>query len=318
VHDCPNVLLLRLALTFDSPIAGGFIAETVTWRWCFWATSAACALIQLSGLFFLRETYAPKILDVKKKRLIKETGNDKLFTEFDHPDKTLWALLRVSLVRPFRLLLTQPIVIALALYMAYLYGLMYLVLSTFPTLWEVRYGMSVGIGSLNYIGLGVGFFIGVQAVAPLNDAIYRRLKAKNGHVGVPEYRVPLMIPGALLIPIGLFWYGWSAQAKVFWLVPDIGTAIFAAGIIIGFQCIQTYIVDTYTRYAASAVGAATVLRSLAGFGFPLFGPAMYDALDYGWGNSVLAFVGIGIGLPAPFLLWFYGPKLRAQSKFAAG
>jgi hypothetical protein len=226
--------------------------------------------------------------------------------------------LRVSLVRPFRLLLTQPIVIALALYMAYLYGLMYLLLSTFPTLWEQRYGMSVGVGSLNYIGLGVGFFVGVQAVAPLNDAIYRRLKAKNGHVGMPEYRVPLMIPGSLLIPIGLFWYGWSAQAKTFWLVPDIGTAIFAAGIIIGFQCIQTYIVDAYTRYAASAVGAATVLRSLAGFGFPLFGPAMYDALGYGWGNSVLAFVGIAIGMPAPFLLWFYGPTMRAKSQFAAG
>jgi hypothetical protein len=94
--------------------------------------------------------------------------------------------------------------------------------------------------------------------------------------------------------------------------------MFSAGMIIEFQCIQTYIVDAYTRYAASAIGAATVLRSLAGFGFPLFAPAMYDKLDYGWGNTVLGFIGVALGIPAPFLLWKYGALLRAKSRFAAG
>lgn len=66
------------------------------------------------------------------------------------------------------------------------------------------------------------------------------------------------------------------------------------------------------------MGAATVMRSLAGFGFPLFAPAMYKTLGYGWGNSVLGFVAIGIGFPAPVLLWFYGERLRIRSPFAAG
>jgi hypothetical protein len=148
--------------------------------------------------------------------------------------------------------------------------------------------------------------------------IYRRLKKKNNNVGRPEFRVPMMIPGAFLIPIGLFWYGWSAQARVHWIMPNIGTVIFSAGTIVGFQCIQTYLVDAYTRYAASAIGAGAFLRSLAGFGFPLFAPYLYQSLDYGWGNSVLAFVGIGIGIPAPILLWRYGATLRAKSQFAAG
>lgn len=77
------------------------------------------------------------------------------------------------------------------------------------------------------------------------------------------------------------------------------------------------VIDTYTRYAASAVAAITFLRSLAGFGFPLFAPVMYDALGYGWGNSVLAFVAIAIGVPAPWLFWHYGAWLRAKSQFAA-
>jgi len=301
------------------PIAGGFITENTTWRWVFYSTTIADALIQASGFFFLQETYAPVLLHRKKKELIKSTGNEALFTEYDHPERTVGKTLRISLIRPFKLLGTQVIVQVLALYMAYLYGLMYLVLSTFPSLWETEYHESVGIGGLNYISLGVGFFLGTQICAPCQDMIYRRLKRTIGNgVGRPEFRVPLMIPGAFLVPIGLFLYGWSAQYHTHWIVPNIGAAIFAAGVIIGFQCIQTYIVDSYTRFAASAVGAATVLRSLAGFGFPLFAPYMYAKLEYGWGNSLLAFLAIGLGWPAPILLWLYGEKLRKRSTFAAG
>ena len=300
------------------PIAGGFITQNTTWRWAFYATSIADAIIQVFGLIFLRETYPPKLLHLKAEKMRKETGNTALHTEFEHPERSLANTMKRSLVRPFRLLGTQPIVQVLACYMAYLYGLMYLVLSTFPALWETRYHESIGIGGLNYISLGVGFFLGTQICAPLNDRFYRRLKARNGGVGKPEFRVPLMVPGSVLVPAGLFIYGWSAQYQTHWIVPNIGAAVFAAGTIIGFQCIQTYLIDSYARFAASAVAAGTVLRSLAGFGFPLFAPAMYNALDYGWGNSLLGFVAIGLGLPAPFLLWLYGEKLRSRSKFAAG
>ena len=195
---------------------------------------------------------------------------------------------------------------------------MYLVLSTFPVLWTTKYHESVGIGGLNYISLAVGFFLGTQISAPLNDRIYRRLTRRNNGAGQPEFRVPIMVPGSVLVPAGLFIYGWTAQYQVHWIVPNIGAAIFSAGTIVGFQCIQTYLVDAYTRWAASAIGAATVLRSLAGFGFPLFAPYMYNALDYGWGNSLLGFIAVALGTPAPFLLWIYGSKLRQKSPFAAG
>ena len=121
------------------PIAGGFISENTTWRWAFYATSIADGLIQVSGLFFLRETYAPKLLHAKANKLRKETGNADLHTEYEHPERSLANTLKRSLGRPFILLGSQPIVQALAVYMAYLYGLMYLVLSTFPTLWATRY-----------------------------------------------------------------------------------------------------------------------------------------------------------------------------------
>ncbi|MCJ1404435.1 hypothetical protein MMC11_007660 [Xylographa trunciseda] len=300
------------------PIAGGFITQNTSWRWAFYATSIADALIQLSGLFFLQETYPPKLLHTKAKKLRKETGNEDLYTEFEHPDRKLSKVLKVSLIRPFILLGTQPIVQALAVYMGYLYGIMYLVLSTFPTLWTERYGESIGISGLNYISLGLGFFLGTQICAPLNDRFYRMLKKRNNGVGRPEFRIPLMLPGSIFVPAGLFIYGWTANYHTHWIFPNIGTAIFAAGNIVCFQCIQTYLVDSYTRYAASAIGAATVLRSLAGFGFPLFAPYMYAALDYGWGNSILGFIAVALGIPAPILLWKFGQGLRERSPFAAG
>ncbi|KAK5124307.1 hypothetical protein LTR85_002010 [Meristemomyces frigidus] len=302
------------------PIAGGFITENTTWRWAFWATSIACALIQGVGWFYLQETYSPEILRLKKVKLIKETGNNNLFTEFEHAERSFAKHMRTALVRPFIMMSTQPIIQVLALYIAYVYGLTYLVLSTFPELWTSPeyYNESIGIGGLNYISLGLGYFLGTQITAPINDRIYRRLRTRNDGVGRSEFRIPLMVPGSIIMPIGLFWYGWTAQTHQHWILPNIGAVIYSAGAIMIFQCIQTYIVDAYTRYAASALAAAVVLRSLCGFGFPLFAPYMYAALGFGWGNSILGFVALAIGIPAPFLLWRYGEALREQSKYATG
>lgn len=303
------------------PIAGGFIAENTSWRWVFYSTCIAAIVIQIMGFFLLQETYAAEVLRRKKVKLIKMTGNKELHTEFETPNRKLSKHLGSAFERPFRLLFTQPIVQILALYIGYVYGVMYLVLASFPMVWtgpRSIYQQSQGIGGLNYISLGVGFFIGTQIAAFSADKIYKHLKATHDGVGRSEFRVPLMVPGSILVPIGLFIYGWSAQAKTHWIVPNIGTAIFAAGNQMVFQCCQTYIVDAYTRYAASAIAATTVLRSLGGFAFPLFAPQMYAALGYGWGNSVLAFVGLAIGFPAPILLWWHGEKLRKKSQFAAG
>ncbi|KAN0101221.1 hypothetical protein V8E55_001205 [Tylopilus felleus] len=64
-----------------------------------------------------------------------------------------------------------------------------------------------------------------------------------------------------------------------------------------------YIVDAFTLYAASAMTAASCLRSLAGFVFPLFAPAMYSALGFCKGDTVFAAVAIAIGCPACHARW---------------
>jgi multidrug resistance protein len=291
------------------PIAGGFMAQYTTWRWTFWATSAASAAIWIAAVFFLQESFAPKILQQRAAKLRKEKDGQDFCTEFDN-DYRLARVLTNAIVRPFRFILTQPIVQVMALYQSYLNGVVYLMLSTFPRLWRDTYGQSISTSGLNYISFGIGLFLGAQIAAPFHNAVYAYLKKKNDGREKPEFRVPVIFVGATLVPIGLFWYGWSAQERSHWVMPNIGAGIYAAGTIICFQSTQAYIFDAYTKYAASATAATMVLRSLAGFGFPLFAPVMYNSLDYGWGNSLLGFLGIGIGITAPILFWIYGERLR--------
>ncbi|KAL9117180.1 MAG: hypothetical protein Q9187_006285, partial [Circinaria calcarea] len=285
------------------PIIGGYITQYTVWRWVFWAVSIGDALLQVIAIFLLKETYTPKILARKAQRLQRKNGGSKYKTEFDDPDKTLVKLIRTNLIRPLRMIGTQAIMQLLALYMAILYGIMFLLLFTFPLLWTNRYHQSVGSGTLNYISIAIGFILGSQINGPLNDLIYTRLKKRNHGLGLPEFRIPLMVPGSLAVPLGLFWYGWTAQLHTHWILPNIGAAIFCCGVIICFQNIQTYTIDAYTRYAASALSTLNVTRCLAGFGFPLFAPHMYSSLGYGWGNSVLGFVALGVGAVMPVVLW---------------
>ena len=147
--------------------------------------------------------------------------------------------------------------------------------------------------------------------------MYRRLKRRNSDAGRPEFRIPLMFGASALVPVGIFWYGWSAQAHTHWIVPDLGAAIFGFAVVPCLQTMQAYTIDCFGRFAASGLAAAIVLRSVAAFTFPLFATQLFERLGYGWGNTVLAFAGIVIGILAPFLFWFAGEKLRQRSSFTA-
>ncbi len=199
------------------PIAGGFLVQYTSWPWCFYVVSIAGGAVQVLGLPFFRETYAPVVLQRRCKRLRKRTKNLALYTQ--HDSVSLPQLLHTSLIRPFKLLGTQPIVQVWSLYCAYLYGILYLLIATFPTVWTDYYGESVSIGSLNYMSLFVGMGIASQLGTRLADRYYRKLCAENGGQSRPEFRLPVLTVGAVLVPIGLFWYGWSARPSVHWIVP---------------------------------------------------------------------------------------------------
>ena len=145
------------------------------------------------------------------------------------------------------------------------------------------------------------------------DWVWAYFKRQSGGTKTaPEYRVPMMVPGTILVPAGLLLYGWTAQNRVHWIVPDVGMVIFGCGFISSQQAMSSYVTEAYLEYVASAMAATQFLRNIAAFCFTLFAPSMFDSIGYGWGNSILAFANMALFFPAPILLWLYGARLRAM------
>lgn len=148
-----------------------------------------------------------------------------------------------SILRPAKMMFLSPIVFSLSIYMAILYGYLYLLFTTFPQVFKQQYGSSQGSAGLAYIGIGVGSVIGVLFSGLGSDKLVLKLSLRNGGQFQPEYRLPPMLIGAILVPIGLFWYGWTADKHLQWMLPIIGTAILGCGIVIVLVRTCTYLCD---------------------------------------------------------------------------
>jgi MFS family permease len=265
----------------------------------------------------MRETNPSVLLERKAKALRKETGNQNLRSALN-TGLTPKDLLKASITRPLKMLFLSPIVFLFSAYFSVVYGTLYLLLTTFYRVFQGAYGFSTGSVGLVFIGFGSGALISLVISGALSDRILKKLTARNGGKPKPEYRLPLLFPGAFLIPISLFIYGWTADKKVHWIVPIIATGILGMGQLFILMPIQTYLVDAFTVYAASATAAATVSRSLFGALLPLAGNPMYDSLGIGWGTSLLGFISVAF-IPVPFSFWKYGERIRnsrySQVKF---
>lgn len=295
------------------PVAGGYLSQAKSWRWSFWVVSILAGAITIMAFVFMRETYAYTILDNKTKKLRKETGNPKLRSALAK-EITTKELFSMAMVRPTKMLLFAPIVTLLSLYMALVYGYLYLLFTSMPTLFVKEYHFSSGSVGLAYLGLGMGSLIGLVISGATSDPLVNYLTKKNGGERKPEYRLPLMAAACLMVPAGLFIFGWTAEKRTHWIVPIIGTSFLGLGMIIVFMCISVYLVDAYIEYAASAIAASTVLRSLFGALLPLAGGSMYKSLGYGWGTSVLGFVAAA-AIPLPLVFYKYGERIRSRNLF---
>ncbi|MCJ1470145.1 hypothetical protein MMC07_008790 [Pseudocyphellaria aurata] len=294
------------------PVVGGYLAQSAGWRWIFWFSAILTGVLTVFSFFFLSETYAPTILNSKAKRLREETGNPNLKSKYDK-GQTPKQLFTAAIVRPTKMLLRSPIVFLLAIYMAMVYSYLYFLFTTFTSVFEDQYGFSTGEAGLAYLGLGVGFLIGQLGVGVTSDR-YLKIKAISAGGMKPEHRLPPLVIGAFLVPIGLLWYGWSAQYRVHWIVPIVGTAFIGVGTLFAFLPIQMYLVDAFEIYAASAIATNTVVRSLFGATLPLAGSPLYTTLGLGWGNTLLALIALALS-PMPILLIKYGERIRTDPRF---
>jgi MFS family permease len=296
------------------PVAGGFLVQAAGWRWLFWLTAISGGVAALAAAAFLRESNPAVLLKRKTKRLQKETGNMNLRSKLDQGLTTKQLLAR-AVIRPTKLLFTSPVCGLFSLYNAFVYSIIYLFFTTFTFVFTGVYHFSEGMVGLSYIGSGIGMMCGMVFYGMTSDKLIQRLTKKYGvERPKPEYRLPLTIFASPFIPAGLFLYGWTAQNAVHWAVPMLGTLLVGFGFTIVLSSIANYMIDTFTIYAASAMAAITISRSVFAATFPLFALHVYDALGYGWGNSLLAFIALA-GCAIPPLFWFHGESLRLNPRF---
>lgn len=295
------------------PIAGGFLSDALGWRWIFWVLAAAIGILSVLALLFMRETYAPVLLERKARRLRKETGNTNLLSKLDQ-GFTPKQLFYRSIVRPMKLLMTSPICFLMSLYIAIVYGTLYVLFTTFTFVFQENYDFTQATVGLVYLGTGIGMFAGLAFLSWTSDRTLLRLGSKHNGELKPEFRLPPLMYTAWTLPLGLLIYGWTAEYKIHWAVPLLGTAFFGAGQVLNFMVITTYLVDTFTTYAASAVAAATVFRAVLGAVLPLVGLKMYDSIGLGWGNSLLGFVTLAL-CPVPYVFFAYGERIRLNPRY---
>ncbi|KAF8859924.1 MFS general substrate transporter [Acephala macrosclerotiorum] len=294
------------------PIAGGYLSESLGWRWDFWFLIITGAVFMLS-LLFLRETSPLILLERRAARLRKSTGNQNLQSALK-PHLSPRQNFLTSIIRPTKMLIFSPIILGLSILTAVIYGVVYLLFTTMSSVFEENFNIPTENVGLMYLGMGSGQILGVTIFGFVSDKILRKLSSKNGGEMKPEYRLPPLLFGVGMTGAGLVWYGWSAQYASQWIVPILGQVVVGAGVITCFMPVSAYLVDGFTIYAASATAANTVLRSLGGALLPLAGPKMYAALGLGGGSTLLA----GIVLACvPLVLGFmkYGERIRTSERW---
>jgi len=132
----------------------------------------------------------------------------------------------------------------------------------------------------------------------------------------PEGRLYFSCIESALLPIGLFWFGWSSFPSTHWIVPTIAVGVATMGIFSVYLAVFNYLADTYHRYASSALAAQSFCRNMLGGVFPLVTGAMFHRMTFAGASSFLGGVGAVLTI-VPWVLVFFGPRIRARSRFAS-
>ncbi|KAJ5981055.1 hypothetical protein N7481_008353 [Penicillium waksmanii] len=301
---------------FAAPFIGGFIEmSTLGWRWIMYISAIMVFLGFILALLCLDETYPPVILVQKAATLRRQTRNWGIHAKQDEVEVDFIALICTNFTRPIVMLVTEPILFLISLYISFIYGLIYALLGAYPVVFEGVYHMSMGVGGLAFVGLIIGELLGGVLMLFLQRSYASKLSS-NGDKPVPEWRLPPAILGAVVFAIGMFWFGWTGYtSSIHWIAPVASGVFTGAGIFLIFLQCFNYIVDCYPALAASTIAANTIMRSAIGCTFPLFSRQMMENLGVQWAGTLLGCIAV-IMIPIPVIFKVYGPWLRGKSKLA--
>lgn len=277
----------------------------------FWVNMAfAGAMMILMGL--VPETYAPVILKKRATKLRKETGNLNIVTEQEKYKLTFREIARTSLIRPITMIMTEPVLDLMCMYIVLIYAMLYAFFFAYPVIFGKLYSYNDGQIGLMFIPIliGAGFSL---LITPLIEKQFKNICQIRDPT--PEDRLIAALIGSPFIPIAYFLLGATSYKHIIWVGPASSGIAFGFGMVLCYYAVNNYIIDAYHKYTASALAAKVFLRSGGGAAFPLFTTQMYNTLGLQWASWLLAFIGVGMVF-IPYIFYFFGGKLR--TKFTRG
>ena len=143
-------------------------------------------------------------------------------------------LFQVTLLRPTRMLYSEPIVIAWSLYIGFTFAVLYSFFAAFQYVYATVYGFDIQQIGLTFIPIAVGSLLGSITVILIDRLIYQKHHASwkaQGSIGrvAPEQRLHASMIGGLGFPVGLFWFAWTAKPEIHWISSLIAAAVIAWG-----------------------------------------------------------------------------------------
>ncbi|KAI5950652.1 NAG4 [Candida margitis] len=299
------------------PIFGGLLADHApTWRWIYWTFLIIAGVFYAFFITIVPETHHGILLRKRAKKLRKDTGDSRYRSLNEIEIRKFKDVAKTSLLRPF-VLLKELIVFLVTIYMAVVYGLLYMFFFAYPVVYMEGKGWSASKTGIMFIPIGVGVLI-ATAAAPFFNRDYNRRAQKyrdRGELPPAELRLIPMMVSCWFVPVGLFAFAWSSYPHVSWAGPCFSGLAVGFGFCCLYNPANNYIVDSYQHYAASALAAKTFVRSMWGAAVPLFTIQMYHRLGYEWASSLMAFISLAC-CAIPYLFYIFGARIRTYSKYA--
>lgn len=210
----------------------------------------------------------------------------------------------------------EPITILFGLYLTLLYVLVYTFLHGFTYIFGKAYGWNPGQRGSAFGAVCVGVLLGVPYVMLFNHIYKRRHRQRDPEATpLPESRLIPTIPIAPLLPISLFWLGFTDRPDISYFSPLGACALFGFSLYTIFVPTYHYLIDAYKTNSSSAMAAVTFMRYYASGGMIIAAIPMYEAIGVKW---VMVLMGCVAALltPVPILFWWKGDTVRAKSRFA--
>ncbi|KAK9414862.1 putative Major facilitator superfamily transporter [Seiridium unicorne] len=298
-----------------APIISGFCSTSIGWRWTFWVALIYAGFSLIVVIWIVPETYGPKLLTNRARKLRKSTGNPNIYSAAELESRNMGTVIARVLTRPIRMLISELIVTSTCMYLALCYAIFYMSFQAFPLIFQQLYGLSPGVTGLCFLPVGVGALLSLPVFYAYDGYLRRAQEQKKPWSMQEEYRrVPLACIGGPLFVIALLWLGWSSRSNVSFVAPLLAGIPFGMGFMLIFMALLNYLTDAYEIFAASANAAAGATRSLMAVVLPFATTPMFQRLGIGGACSLLAGLSFLMCF-IPFIFLWKGEQIRSRSKF---